>query len=284
MHTDIQRVDTLTRNVFKDHHVAKRVPVIVTGHSPIREAAKRWSLDYLVAQHPDHKVSVEFYHDGNRNRHWAYKSMTLAEYVSLIRDPRERARYYLAQKPVRDVVPNLAHDVPPPDFLDEAQDETDPVVFMGIDTYSPAHYHLAPKEAVLMQIVGKKKIVMCPAEQYQSFYPCAWYSKRTNWSSIPFKADGPQDGETSWIPEDVKSKFPRLGKATLLECVLGPGELLVIPQGWFHIVFGLGESLSVTYFWHGLWRNSYWKVGLRDALSIIQKEYVLKTIGAYRPS
>jgi hypothetical protein len=278
MHPHIERVQTLDRRVLKNHHVAKRRPVIVAGHSPIREAAKRWSLDYLVAQHPDHKVSVEFYQDGDRNRPWAYRSMTLGEYVSLIRQPRERARYYLAQKPLREVLPNLAQDVPPPECLDEAEDETDPVVFLGVDTYSGAHYHHAPKEAVLMQIVGQKKVVLCPAEQYHHFYPCAWFSKRPNWSRVPFRSDDTPDGDTAWMPEDAEKRFPRLSKATVVECVLAPGELLFIPQGWFHIVYGLGESISVTYFWHGLWRNGYWRVALHDALSIVQKQYVLKPL------
>jgi hypothetical protein len=278
MHTDIQRVETLGRKVLRDDYLVKNFPVIVTGHSAIREAAKRWSLDYLVAQHPDHKVSVEFYADGNRNQPWVYRSMTLGEYVSLIRKPGERARYYLAQKPLREVLPNLAQDVPPPDFLNQDEDKCDPVVFLGVDTYTGAHYHDAPREAVLMQIVGRKKVVLCPAEQYQRFYPCAWSSARPNWSEVPFKSPSgdTQDSEPGWTPQDANSRFPRLGEAMVAECVLAPGELLFIPQGWFHIVYGLGESISVTYFWRGSWRNGYWKIAVRDALSIVQKRYVLR--------
>jgi hypothetical protein len=275
---DIPRVETLDGQVFRDQHVARRRPVIVTGHVPIRDAARRWSLDYLVARHPDHKVTVEFYEDGDRNRHWAYRSMTLGEYVSLIRQPGERARYYLAQKPLKEVLPNLVQDVPPPDFLRAAADEVRPVVFVGIDTYTGAHYHVAPNEAVLMQIVGRKKVALCPAEQYQCFYPRPWFRSRPNWSRIPFRADDAQGGDT-WMPEDSSRRFPRLGRAKVLECVLAPGELLVIPQGWFHVVYGLGESLSVTYFWHGSWRNAYWKIGLRDALMTLQEKYVRRRWG-----
>lgn len=276
MSTQIARLETLGGEAFKAHHVAKRQPVIVTGHVPIREAASRWSLDHLVAHHPDHRVTVEFYEDGNRNRQWAYKTMTLGEYVSLIRQPGERARYYLAQKSLKDVLPNLAKDVPPPAFLSETVEETDPVVFLGIDTYTGAHYHFAPNEAVLMQIVGRKKVVLFPAEQYQCFYPRPWFLKRSNWSRVPF-ADRAQDLDAAWMPEDARKKFPRIGRVNAMECVLAPGELLIIPQGWFHIVYGLGESLSVTYFWHGAWRNGFWKVALRDALTTIQKKLVRKS-------
>jgi hypothetical protein len=278
MPTEIQRVETLGRDALDAQYLSKNSPVIVTGHSAIRDAAKRWSLDYLVVKHPDHKVSVEFYQDGNRNQPWVYRSMTLREYVSLMRNPAERARYYLAQKPLGEVLPNLAHDVPPPAFLDGVE-ETEPVVFLGVDTYTSAHYHHAPREAALMQIVGKKKVVLCPSRHYQCFYPCAWSSERPNWSTVPFTSpsDDTQDTEPGWMPEDAKRRFPRLAEAGVLECVLGPGELLFIPQGWFHIVYGLGESISVTYFWHGSWRNGYWRVALRDALSIVQKQYLRRS-------
>jgi hypothetical protein len=276
MHTPIERAPTLDGGVFKDHHVAGRVPVIVTGHSAIRDAATRWSLDHLVERHPDHKVSVEFYEDGNRNRPWVYRSMTLGEYVSLIRQPGERARYYLAEKPLKDVLPNLAQDVPPPDFLREVAEKTRPVVFLGIDTYTGAHYHFAPNEAVLMQIVGRKKVVLCPAEQYRSFYPRPWFLKRSNWSRAPMNPGGAQG---AWMPEDTGGRFPRLRTAPALECVLALGELLVVPRGWFHIAYGLGESLSVTHFWDGSWRNAYWKIALRDALTAAQKASVEKVRG-----
>jgi len=278
MHTDIERVETLSWDGLHDRYLARNRPVIVTGHRAIREAATRWSLDYLVEQHPDHEVSVEFYPDGDRNQPWSYRGMTLGEYVSLIRTTRERPRYYLAQKPLGEVLPNLARDVPPPAFLDHVN-ETEPVVFLGVDTYTSAHYHHAPREAALMQIVGRKKVVLCPAERYRYFYPCAWFSERPNWSTVPFTSPmgDMKDSEPGWMPEDAASRFPKLGKAHVSECVLAPGELIFIPQGWFHIVYGLGESISVTYFWHGSWRNGHWRVALRDGLSIIQKQYLRRS-------
>ena len=43
-------------------------------------------------------------------------------------------------------------------------------------------------------------------------------------------------------------RFPLLATATVHHCVLGPGMLLYIPNGWWHAVRSLSVSLSIS-FW-----------------------------------
>jgi hypothetical protein len=280
MENDIPRVEALDREQFQKNYLARNVPVVVTGHSAIREASRKWSLDYLASEHAHHRVPVEFYADGNRNRPWVYKNMDLGEYVSLIRRPEERNRYYLAEKPLAEILPNIAGDVSPPSFLKEDEDRPSAVVFAGVDTFTNAHYHATPSEAVLMQIVGRKRVVLCPARHYRFFYPRPWFAVRPDWSSIPFNCDGTRADRPFWMPGDATERYPGLGKAAVMECVLRGGELLFIPQGWFHIVYGIGESISVTYFWGGSWRNAYWRVAMRDALSIFGKRYLSRPLAS----
>jgi hypothetical protein len=39
----------------------------------------------------------------------------------------------------------------------------------------------------------------------------------------------------------------RPGEAQILECILGPGEILFLPIGWMHFVEGLEISVTVSF-------------------------------------
>ena len=42
---------------------------------------------------------------------------------------------------------------------------------------------------------------------------------------------------------------PRFGDAQPFDCVLGPGDALFIPKGWWHYVRSLSVSVSVNFWW-----------------------------------
>ena len=49
----------------------------------------------------------------------------------------------------------------------------------------------------------------------------------------------------SWV-YDV---YPQLPPSEMpMECVLGPGEVLYLPHGWWHATLNLGESVFISVF------------------------------------
>ena len=71
-------------------------------------------------------------------------------------------------------------------------------------------------------------------------------------------------GEISAFPEEVversaalveegkkemEREFPGFLEAEYVEGVVGPGDMLYIPQGWWHFVRGLTPSFSVSFWW-----------------------------------
>jgi len=46
-----------------------------------------------------------------------------------------------------------------------------------------------------------------------------------------------------------RARFPSFTNAKCLEAVLGPGEMLYIPRGWWHYVRSLEASCSVSFWW-----------------------------------
>ncbi|MCP3140878.1 cupin-like domain-containing protein [Pyxidicoccus sp. QH1ED-7-1] len=79
------------------------------------------------------------------------------------------------------------------------------------------------------QIAGRKRFRLIPSFQTQSLY-----SHREVWSQVD--AEHP----------DLE-RFPAYGEADVLEDVVGPGEMLLIPAGWWHQVLALDVSVSITF-------------------------------------
>jgi lysine-specific demethylase 8 len=47
-----------------------------------------------------------------------------------------------------------------------------------------------------------------------------------------------------------RTTFPLFGEAEYVDCVLGPGECLYVPVGWWHYVRSLEVSWSVSFWWN----------------------------------
>ena len=276
MHS-IPRVDDIDPRQFEKDYVARNLPVIVSRHGKLREAAARWDFDHVAARHPGHPVAVDHFPDGNysppKNRKPALEQlhMTYKEYVSRIRHQDERKKLYLAEQTLREFPPDIIEDAAPPAFL--GGKKTYPVIFMGIDTYSHAHYHPVRNEAVLMQMQGFKKLILIAAKDYRQWYPNPRFSWNMNWSGMPMAEDpstlfNDPDGYQAWVRHaNQKGAYGDAVDAQTLECVIGPGEILFIPQGWFHLVYGMGESISVTHFFRSSWRHAHPRLALRDGLA-----------------
>jgi lysine-specific demethylase 8 len=55
---------------------------------------------------------------------------------------------------------------------------------------------------------------------------------------------GSGEGEMGkgWVEEFKKVEY--------LDCILGEGDVLYIPMGWWHYVRGLSVSFSVSFWWN----------------------------------
>lgn len=256
----IPRVSEITASTFHADYVRTGEPVFITGSPRLREASNRWSLDYLVSRHPAHVVTVAHFASGNRTMVPAYLRMELGRYIDLVRRmPGERTRYFLADEPVEQALPNTAAEVPPPPILDGCR-IMKTATNVGVDTFTNAHYHPTPVEAVLAQVHGRKHIAMYAPDQMRMLKPYPWYSLRFGCSRIPIN----HSNATTIAPH-----------ARGYDCTLEPGDMLFIPQGWFHFVTGDSENISVTYFFQGRRSDATSRVLMRDSAAILHRRLLL---------
>ncbi|KAI9674237.1 MAG: peroxisomal targeting signal 2 receptor [Caeruleum heppii] len=234
-------------------------PVIITGSLEHWPAMERWRPGYLL-RHGHRLVPVEtgrsYTDDG-----WGQRIMSFREFVRshiLCSTPLANGEgegegaeensqtVYLAQHNLFAQIPSLREDICIPDYCyvsrsdtdDEEETTMDPLLhawFGPASTISPLHTD--PYENLLCQVVGRKYVRLYGPSETGKLY------------ARGVEEGGVDMGNTSRVDvegdvELTKREFPMFGQARYVEGVLGEGECLYIPTGWWHYVRSLSVSFS----------------------------------------
>lgn len=128
--------------------------------------------------------------------------------------------------------PSLVPDLMLPQFFPEDKlfSSVLRVASPGLQLWT--HYDVM--DNLLVQIVGRKRVVLFPPSAVEDLY-------LKGDKSIVVDIDDP----------DLK-RFPRFPHAQRYECEMAPGDVLFLPALWFHNVTSLDYSVAVNSFWRGL--------------------------------
>ncbi len=99
-----------------------------------------------------------------------------------------------------------------------------------------------------VQIVGRKRWVVFPMEQGPNLYPYSLLASKVPGNS-PVNADAPD-----------YDRFPRLRNALAQECVLEPGDALLLPSKYWHQTRTLDFSISLACWFAEGWLAALCKV------------------------
>lgn len=242
---EIERLERPSRARFERDYVATHTPVIIRGAVDDWPARTRWTPAYFRERCGDRLVDVEVWDDGlpgasmeTQLRH-RVQQMPLSEYVDLIASGDTGKKYYLAQQALEAVAPELLGDIAPLDYYPEwIRRLVQPVlIFFGPKgTVTPYHYD--PTHNLLVQVKGRKQVVMVSPDQSRLLYH-PWKMPgfdRYNYSPVDPTLPDPE-------------RFPLYETTTRYEFVLEEGEALFIPIGWWHHVRSLAPSINVTFWW-----------------------------------
>eukprot|EP00741_Cyanophora_paradoxa_P012322 tig00000169_g11907.t1 len=242
----VPRMEAPHMDAFRTGVLAAQRPAVLTGameHWPALTTRPWADLAYLKRRAGLRTVPVElgshYLADG-----WGQKLMTLSEFIDrhvLAPEPGGPVGY-LAQHQLFEQIPELRGDIavpeycylPPPGADRCAHDLFVNAWFGPKGTVSPCHTD--PYDNLLAQVVGRKYLRLYPPEEGPRLYPHEPPSLLTNTS----QAD---------VERADLARFPLLAGARCVECVLGPGEMLFIPRGWWHYVRSLDPSFSVSFWW-----------------------------------
>lgn len=275
-------VENLSLHDFENHMRRGAQPVIIRGaleHWPAFHEQRAWkNPEYILKKTFGGRrlVPVEIgrsYTDEG----WGQRIMSVGEFMRryMLRSRDEKNKKedeewggnkdgdgdggiaYLAQHDLLGQIPSLRNDISIPDYcyttpppptpgtplaLKPPQPRLDePILntwFGPAGTVSPLHTD--PYHNILCQVVGKKYIRLYAPEESAKVYPRGREAGGVDMSNTS-EVDVEKWDEETW---------PLFGGARYVEGVVGEGECLYVPVGWWHYVRALTASWSVSFWWN----------------------------------
>lgn len=199
---------------------------------------------------------------------WRQEIMPIRKFMDeylLPIDPEEIG--YLGQHNLFHQIPALQQDIRTPDYCYTAPPESTPISRLGLPHVPPVDepqkniwlgpkgtrtpLHTDPYHNIFCQVVGYKYVRLYPPEATGSLYPRGVDENginESNTSEVEIRLDC---REGSNVAVENEEKFPLfIAEKGYLEVIVGPGECLYIPAGWWHYIESLTASYSVSFWWN----------------------------------
>jgi hypothetical protein len=220
--SSVPRLGRLDAAAFRAR-AAAGLPFLITG------VVNRWPLSSLTPQtlrenfsHLQVRARVGDYINTAFAPDRAMQDMSMLDYLDLVEAGTHDLPPYLGNLELRELN-RLCHW---PGYFDKMGP---PRFWLGpAGTVTPLHCDY--DDNIFAQIWGTKRIFLAPPHHDEFLYTS---EANAILFGSPFDPDAPDF-----------DKFPLARQATMIECVVNPGDLLYVPAGWYHQVRALTFSLS----------------------------------------
>ncbi|PXF50183.1 Lysine-specific demethylase 8 [Gracilariopsis chorda] len=226
----------VTEAHFSDAHFSEFFkhdkPVVIRQLAAAWPAVRKWINPLYLKNSYGHRiVPVEYSIPGAPIKE---RFASLAEVIDMMtRQSHTTENVYMAQHPLLDYIPALRKDISQPHYMKAAGKDTADLVnlWMGsAGTGTKLHFDSA--DNILVQLVGRKKLVLIDPKQSHLLYPT---SSGANISTVD-------------VENPDHTKFPRFCEARGMTVYLEPGDALYMPAHYWHWVRAISSSMSIN-FW-----------------------------------
>jgi len=228
---EIDRVKTISKKDFLKKYFKPQKPVVIENFIEDWPAYKKWDLDYMakvagdktVPLYDDRPVTHE---DGFNEPH---ATMKMRDYIELLKKEPTKFRIFLWN--VLKEVPILQKDFSYPDFGIRLMKGLPMLFFGGEDSHTFMHYDIDLANIFHFHFHGKKEVVLFDQNQNDYLY------------KIPHSLIVREDIDFSNPDYD---KWPALKKANGFKTHLSHGEVVYIPEGYWHYMHYLTPGFSMS--------------------------------------
>lgn len=228
---DIPRVNTITKAEFIQNYFMPQKPLVIERYIEDWPAFSKWSLDYMKQVAGD-KI-VPLYDDRPVNHKDGFNEphakMKMADYIDLLKKEPTRFRIFLWN--ILKQVPELQKDYTYPDFGLRLMKGLPMLFFGGTDSYTFMHYDLDLANIFHFHFEGKKEVILFPQSQNNYLY-------KVPHSLITHEA-------IDFSNPDFE-KWPALKRAEGFKTYLGHGEVLYMPEGYWHYMKYITPGFSMS--------------------------------------
>ena len=217
--SEIPRVSHITKEDFIENYFKPQKPVVIERAIEDWPAFRKWNLSYMKDVAGD--ITVPLYDnrpvqhkDGFNEPH---ATMKMADYVDLLKAEPTKYRIFLWN--ILKEVPKLQKDYTFPDFGLRLLKGLPMLFFGGKDSYTFMHYDIDLANIFHFHFDGEKEVVLFPQSETKHLYKVP-HSLITH-ESIDFSNP------------DYK-EWPALKNASGYKSTLSHGEVLYMPEGYWH--------------------------------------------------
>ncbi len=227
----IPREKKLDKETFIKKYYKPQLPVVIEEGISDWPAYSKWSLDYMkeiagnktVPLYDDRPVD---YKDGFNEPH---ATMKMADYIDLLK--KEPTRYRIFLWNILKEIPSLQNDFSYPDFGLKLLKSLPMLFFGGKDSYTFMHYDIDLANIFHFHFEGTKKIILFDQKQNDYLYKIP--------NSLIVRED------IDFNNPDFK-KWPALQYAEGYETQLNHGEMLYMPEGYWHYMRYVTPGFSMS--------------------------------------
>jgi hypothetical protein len=228
---DIPRVKTITKEDFLKHYFKPQKPVVIEHYIEDWPAYSKWNLDYMKQVAGDKIVPLYddrpvHHKDGFNEPH---TQMKMSDYIDLLKSEPTKYRIFLWN--ILKEIPQLQKDFTFPDFGLKLMKGLPMLFFGGQDSYTFMHYDIDLANIFHFHFEGKKEIILFDQKQNKYLY------------KVPHALITREDIDFS--NPDFK-KWPALAKAKGHHTYLNHGEVLYMPEGYWHYMKYLSPGFSMS--------------------------------------
>ncbi len=229
--TKIERVETISKEDFYNHYIKKQKPLVIQKLTKDWPAYEKWNLNYIktiagdkiVPLYDDRPVS----HKDGFNA--AHATMKMADYIDLLQSKPTNYRIFLYD--LMKEVPVLQNDFKWPKIGLRLVKQLPMLFFGGENSKVFMHYDIDYSNILHFHFHGKKQCMLFAPDQTPFLY------------KVPHALIAREDIDFDNPDFD---KFPALQKAKGLITTLEHGEMLYMPEGYWHYMKYLTPGFSMS--------------------------------------
>jgi hypothetical protein len=229
--TEITRVKTISKEDFYNNYVKKQKPVVIEQLISDWPAFSKWDFDYM--KNMAGNKTVPLYDDrpvsSDEGFNEAHAQMRMTDYIDLLQSKPTNYRIFLYN--LMKEVPELKTDFKWPDIGLNLIRQLPMLFFGGKNSKVFMHYDIDYPNILHFHFHGEKRCMLFPPDQTPFLY------------KVPHALIAREDID---FDNPDYEKFPALKKAKGLVCNLKHGEMLYMPEGYWHYMKYLTPGFSMS--------------------------------------
>lgn len=228
---EVERVSEISAKDFQKHYLKPQRPVVVEKITQDWPAFEKWNFEY-IKQIAGDKV-VPLYNndpvDAEKKVNEPIARMKMSEYVDLLHNGPTDLRIFLYN--LMKQVPELQQDYRMPDLGLNLFKSLPMLFFGGEGSNVFMHYDIDLANILHFHFAGKKKCIIVPPQQSKFMY------------KIPYSVICREDID---FDNPDFEKWPALKSVKPLVADLSHGEMLYMPEGYWHYMKYLTPGFSMS--------------------------------------